>query len=262
MNPPASNATAPESNASARSSLLARIANVIAAPGEVFDEVKHAPPSAWNWLLPTLLLILVGWPGVWLVFSQPAMRQQQDEAQLKVVQRLVEKGKVPREQAEAMQQNTGGGGVWKYALGPSVGVVALSFASPFWGAFVMWLIGSKIHKGGFGYVKALEVSGLSNTVLVLGSVVKTLLILSLGSIYASTSAAMVLRNFDPFNLVHVILGMLDFFALWACVVSALGMARLGNLGFGLCLTWLLLVWAGLNGVILALVAGFRALLGL
>jgi hypothetical protein len=241
--------------------LLSRLANVIAAPGEVFDEVKSAPPSAWNWLMPTLLLILVGCAGVWLIFSQPAMRHQQDEAGLKVVQRLVEKGKLPREQAEAMQQASGGGAVWKYTVGPAIGVVALSFASPFWGAFVIWLIGSKIHKGGFSYVKALEVSGLSNTVLVLGSLVKTLLILSLGSIYASTSAAMALRDFDPFNLVHLILGMVDFFTLWATVVSAIGMARLGHLRFGLCLTWLLLIWAGLNGLILAAMAGFRWLLG-
>jgi hypothetical protein len=264
MNVPDSDSAPAGSDASSpapRTSLLGRLVNVIAAPGDVFDEVKTAPASVWNWLLPTLLLMVVGGAGLTLIFSQPAMRQQQDEAQAKVIHRLVEKGKLPREQADTILLNAGGGPAWKYILGPAVGVAALSLASPFWGAFLIWLIGSKIHKGGFGYVKALEVAGLANTVAVLGSLLKTLLVLALGSIYASTSAAMLLKEFDPFQLSHSALAMLDVFALWICVVRALGMARLGNLSFGLCLTWLLLIWAALNGLILGVVVAFRSLLG-
>lgn len=261
MNPPEPSPTLPEASPPAPTSIFARLANVVAAPGDVFEEVKTAPANFWNWLLPTLLLIAVGCAGTWLIFSQPAMRQQQDDAQAKVIQRLVEKGKIPREQAEAMQQNAGGGAAWKYITGPALGVVAFGFASPFWGAFLIWLIGSKIHKGGYGYVKALEVAGLANTIAVLGSLVKTLLILALGSIYASTSAAMVLKEFDPFNLTHATLAMLDAFGLWVCVVRAIGMARLGNLSLGLCLAWLLLIWAAMNALILGVIVAFRSLLG-
>lgn len=244
-----------------RTSLAGRLFNVLAAPGEVFEEVKTSPPRAANWLVPTLLLILAGWLGVWLIYSQAAFRQQQDEAKLKVLQRLVEKGKLTKEQFELAQQGSGGGSAVGYILGPAAGVLGLSLASPFWGAFLIWLIGAKIHQGGYSYGKALEVAGLANMVAVLSSVVRTLMILALGNLQAGPTPALFIRDFDPFNLTHTALAMLDVFGLWVCAVRASGMARLGNLGFGLCLTWLLLIWAGLNGLVLGAVWAFRTLLG-
>jgi len=245
-----------------RTSLGGRLFNVLAAPGEVFEEIKASPPRTANWLVPTLLLILVGWLGVWLIYSQAAFRHQQDEAQLKVLQRLVEKGKLTKEQFEQAQQRLGGGSTVGYILGPAAGVLGLSLASPFWGAFLIWLIGAKIHRGGYSYGKALEVAGLANMVAVLGSVVRTLMILALGNLQAGPTPALFIREFDPFNLTHTAVAMLDVFGLWVCAVRAAGMARLGNLGFGLCLTWLLLVWAGLNGLVLGAIWAFRTLLGL
>jgi hypothetical protein len=245
-----------------RTSLAGRLFNVLAAPGEVFAEVKTGPPRAANWLVPTLLLILAGWLGVWLIYSQAAFRQQQDEAKLKVLQRLVEKGKLTKEQFEQAQQGSGGGSAAGYILGPAAGVLGLSLASPFWGAFLIWLIGAKIHRGGYSYGKALEVAGLANMVAVLGAVVRTLMILAMGNLQVGPTPALFIRDFDPFNLTHTALGMLDVFGLWVCAVRASGMARLGNLAFGLCLTWLLLIWAGLNGLVLGAIWAFRTLLGL
>ena len=57
-------------------SLAGRLLNVLAAPGEVFDQVKTAAPSTGNWLTPALLLIAVSWLGTWLVFSQEGLRHQ------------------------------------------------------------------------------------------------------------------------------------------------------------------------------------------
>lgn len=258
---PASPTPSLENDPPPAGSLGGRLFNVIAAPGEAFDEVRSAPYRASNWLVPALLTIVVGWLGVWLIYSQPAMRHQQDEAGLRVIQRLVEKGKIPKEKAEELQAQSGGGGYWKYALGPTVGVVAVAFAAPFWNGFLIWLIGSKIHKGGFPYVKALEVAGLTAMIGLLAGVVKTLLILALGSLHAAPGPILLLKEFDPFNASHMALAMVDIFGLWAVGVRALSMARLGNLGLGLCLAWFLALWAAFNGVVLALVVGIRALLG-
>ena len=42
-------------------SLVGRLLNVFATPGDVFQEVKAAPETAANWLVPALILIAVSW---------------------------------------------------------------------------------------------------------------------------------------------------------------------------------------------------------
>ncbi len=243
------------------SSLLARLFNVLATPGEVFAEVREGPPRAAHWVLPAGLLILVGWLGTWLVFSQPAFRHQQDEIQLRALGRMVEKGRLPREQFEQIQQNLGGGGPARYLLGPAAEVFALALVSPFWGAFLIWLVGSKIHRGGFSYGKALEVAGLANMVVVVGSVVKTLMILALGNLQAAPTPALLLGRFDPFNPLHAALGTLDLFGIWLCGVRAAGMTALGGPAWGRGFAWLLAIWVLFNTLLVAASWGVGRLLG-
>ena len=57
-------------------SLAARLLNVFAIPGDVFEEVKNSAMCMANWLVPALLLIVVGCIGASLVYSQPAIQQQ------------------------------------------------------------------------------------------------------------------------------------------------------------------------------------------
>ncbi len=265
MTPSTPESTAPREPAPPRtvppSSLLARLFNVLAAPGEVFAEVREGPPRAAHWVLPAVLLIVVGWLGTWLVFSQPVFRHQQDEIQLRVLQRMVENGKLTRDQFEQLQQNLGGGGPAKYLVGPAAGVLALALVSPFWGAFLIWLVGAKIHRGSFRYGKALEVAGLANMVVVLGSVVKTLMILALGRLQAAPTPALLLPDFDPFNPLHAALATLDLFGVWLCGVRAAGMAALGGPAWGRGFAWLLVIWAGLNGLLVAASWGVSRWLG-
>ena len=57
-------------------SLTARLFNVFADPGEVFEEVKNGKPSAANWMVPALVFALAGVISVVVIFSQPAIVQQ------------------------------------------------------------------------------------------------------------------------------------------------------------------------------------------
>lgn len=246
----------------APTSVWARMFNVLASPGEVFEEVKASPPCAANWVLPTLLCALVSAVAMWLVYSQPALQQQQDEASARVIQRMVEKGKLKPEQAAAMQASSQPKSGLKYTLGPTAGAAVVAVASPFWGALLIWLVGAKVLKGGFGYLKAVEVAGLACVVDIVGAIVRALLILAFASLYASASPALLLKEFDWMNSGHVALAMLDVFAIWLCVVRAMGMARLGGLKFGVCLAWLLGLYALLGAAMMGLAAGVRALLGL
>lgn len=243
-------------------SLWSRLFNVLAAPGEVFDEVKARPACTANWLVPMLLCAVVSAVAMWVVYSQPALQQQQDEASAQFIQRLVEKGKIPPEQAAAMQNAAQPQSTLKYTLGPTAGAAVVALASPFWGALLIWIIGSKVLKGGFSYLKAVEVAGLACMVDVVGVVVRALLMLTLVSLYASASPALFLKGFDWLNPAHMALAMVDLFALWLCVVRAVGMARLGGLRLGVCLAWMLGLWVLLSAFMVGLVVGARALFGL
>ena len=51
-------------------------------------------------------------------------------------------------------------------------------------------------------MKAVEVAGLSNMILALSVIVKTLLVLIAGNLFASPSLALLVKDFDPQNSVH------------------------------------------------------------
>src|SRR5262245_34775974 len=89
-----------EEQAVATSSLPARLMNVYAGPGEVFDEVKSAPVQHSNWLVPALIAIVIGWIGSWIVFSQPAIEQQLRDISAEAIEKQIEKGKMSGQQAE------------------------------------------------------------------------------------------------------------------------------------------------------------------
>src|ERR1035438_1402524 len=190
-------------------SLAGRLLNVFAAPGDVFGEVKTAAPSVTNWLVPAVLFMVLSWLSAGLIFSQPAIRQQISELSTKAIDRQVEKGKLSStqaEQARAAAEKFGGVG---YEIGAVVAPVFAAFASPFFGGLILWLVGSFALKGPFPYLKAVEVAGLSNMILALNVIVKTLLILITGNLFASTSLALAVKDFDPQSSVHSLLAMMD-----------------------------------------------------
>src|SRR6266496_3119193 len=86
------------------SSLLGRLANVYADPSEVFDEIKTAPASVTNWLVPVLLGCLVGILYTLVVFSQEnvlhSIRERQEARVRKQFHKQAEAGKMSREQAD------------------------------------------------------------------------------------------------------------------------------------------------------------------
>jgi hypothetical protein len=80
--------------------LWARLMNVFAAPGDVFEEVKNSQPSTANWLAPAFIFIVVGMISSIVIFSQPAIVQQIRDQQAKVMDQQVKAGKLTQAQAD------------------------------------------------------------------------------------------------------------------------------------------------------------------
>lgn len=238
-------------------SLPARMLNVFAVPGEVFEEVRVSPPAAANWLVPALLLIVLGWIGSWLIFSQDSIRYQITELTEKAIQTQIEKAKVPEAQAEQMRKFGSIGLKVNMALMP----VFVAFITPFFWGLVLWLVGAKMMKGTFGFMKAVEVAGLANCVMLLETIVKTLLIILSGNLFAAPSLALLIKDFDPQNSLHGLLAAVNVMTLWLLIVRAIGLSRLAVISFNKAALVVFGIWAGYTTFWLGFGLAMKALFG-
>jgi hypothetical protein len=233
-------------------SLGARLFNVFATPGDVFEEVKTARDSMANWLVPALILIVVSWACALLIFSQDSIKHQFGEIVDQAIQKQVQSGHLTEQQAE---QGRAVGEKWGSIIAKiSSGVlpVLVGFVSPFFWGVIIWVIGAKILKGGFPYMKAVEVCGLSTMINVLDAVVKTLLIVGLGNLYASPSLFFLAKDFDPQNTVHSLLTIVNVMTFWLLTVRAIGLARLSGTSFAKAALWVFGIWAAYTGFFVGL----------
>jgi hypothetical protein len=239
--------------------LGARLANVFAAPGEVFDDIRVRPVKLSNWLVPGLLLVVVSWIAAWFIFSQPSVQQQLAEFSDRAVQQQAERMKASPEQTEKMKAAAAKFG----GIGQKIAAVATPLVTAFvfpiiWGAF-LWLIGNKILHASFGFMKAVEVVGLSNMIAILDAVVRTLLIVIMGSIWAGPHAGMLVSNYDPENPVHGVLAALSIMSLWILAVRSVGLAKLTGISFGKAAAWVFGLWIAYTGFFVGVAVLMRAI---
>ena len=227
-------------------SLGARLVNMFTTPGEVFDQLKVSRPSVANWLVPVLLSAFIGVLYSVVVFSQEAIvyqiQQQQEQAMEKKLSHL---SKEQRDQAIQTAQKFSGPTFLKIS-GSGAAVVG-SFFWLFALALVLWLVGRFILKGSFAYFQALEVCGLCSMIGVLGGLMGMLLALITGNIYMTLSPALLLREFDAANPVHMGLTALNVLTFWYIAVLALGLARLSGVSWLKASLWLFIPYFLIRG---------------
>jgi hypothetical protein len=231
-------------------SLTSRLFNVFAVPGEVFDHVRRAPPSVANWVVPALLAIALGWASALLIFSQPAIKQQLSEMSDQAIEKQIQKMKLPPERAEEARAAAAKYGDIGQKTSMLAAPVVWAFVSPFFWGFLIWLGGAKVFKGGFTFMKAVEVAGLANMIGALETVVKTLLIMLMGTIWAAPHLGMLMKDFDPQKPLHAVLAALNVMTFWLLAVRALGMARLANIGFAKAAAWIFGIWLIMTSLML------------
>jgi hypothetical protein len=228
------------------SSLIGRMANVFAAPGEVFDEIKLRPVVAANWVVPMILSIVIGWISAGLIFSQDFTRQQMGDAQEAAMRKPLEKlkssGKLNDSQMEqALEQNKKIAYI-AVVIGGVAGVPFGMAISLFLGGAILWLVGTKALKGQFPFLKGVEVLGLASLISILGGIVKTLLVLVKGSIFASPSLALLLKDTNPTDPSFSLLSLANVFSLWYLSVASIGLARIAGASVARAAAWVFGIW--------------------
>ena len=226
--------------------------NVFATPGDVFQEVETTSVSTANWLVPAVILLLVSWTASGLIFSQDSIRHQLSEITDQAIQKRVESAHLSEQQAE---QARAMGEKWagiSSKIGAALIPVFGGFTSPFIWGLIVWLVGAKGLKGNFSYMKAVEVVGLANMIGVLEVIVRTLLIVGMGNLYAAPSLALLVKEFDPQNPVHSLLAVVNVMTFWLLAVRAIGLARLSGASFAKAALWVFGIWAAYTGFLVGL----------
>jgi len=239
-------------------SFAARLLNVFAIPGEVFEVVKASPFRVGNWLLPALLSAVVGALTIIVIVSQPSIqRQARDlmEQQAKTLEPQVNAGKLTRAEADRAQAitRTFTTPAMLKVMG-SVGAALVGFARVFWWAFILWLLGRIFLKVQFGYLKALEVTGLALMISVLGWVVMLLLMVNLPKLFAAPGLALVVTDLEAARKSPLLLGAANVFAFWGVGVLSVGLAKLAGVPFLRAAWFVFAVWL-IQESFIALVVG-------
>jgi hypothetical protein len=227
----------------APTSLAARVLNVFASPGEVFEEVKAAPTTVANWLVPCLVFAVVGVVACLIIFSQPTIIQQLRNEQTKKIEQQVKSGAMTQADANKVLE------VMDKFVGPttmkiagSVSAVVMGFMRLFWWGFILWLAALWFLKVRISYMKALEVTGLATMITVLGVIVGLLLVVNFGKLFSSPSLALAVSDFDAQKKSHLLLGAANVFSFWFIGVLSAGLSRLAGVRFTRALFVILTYW--------------------
>jgi hypothetical protein len=218
----------PKSAKQRRMSLAARLLNVFAVPGEVFGDLKTAPPSFTNWLVPSLLAAVIGVFSVLIILSQPAVQKQFQERQTKLIEDGAKKGKITPQERSLIEKFTGPGMLMTVA---GAGAIAGSFMSLLWWGFILWLLARRVLKVQIPFAKAVEVAGLAMMINVLGGIVAMLLIVNLERLGAAPSLALAFTDFDNARKGNLFAVTANLFSFWVVGVRSIGLAKLANVSY-------------------------------
>jgi hypothetical protein len=217
---------------SARSAgwLLPRLLNVFAAPNEVLDEVLARRFLSRNWLVPTILVVL---SGTWLMDLSIST------------------------QGNALLTDTGvstAAGLSKERVVVGIATAGLTaVGGTLWSAFLLWFMGNVFLKSRFSYLKTLELVGLVQMILVLGTVVTGLLVMLLNDPRAQPGLMIFALKMKADPRVEHWLQAFNLFHFWTAALLTQVLSRLSGASYKECAFWVFGYWIVLRLTLVLLV---------
>ncbi|MGA2554949.1 MAG: hypothetical protein ABSG04_01565 [Verrucomicrobiota bacterium] len=222
----------PENAPAGPSSLTDRLTDIIAAPGEVFAEVKNAPVRASNWLVPLVLACIATAVYICIAISQPPIFQGMKEQREKVMQKRVASGKMTQAQADQAVAAA------DQLLTPAImkifgagGAMVAEVAGLFLMGLGIWLTLKCCTAASLTYMKVVEVCGLALVIDVPQKILRSGLVLWKENLLATASPTLFLANPSSANKAHVFLSMIDLVDFWWLAVLSLGVAKVASLRY-------------------------------
>jgi Yip1 domain len=236
------NTTPPASEESSEMSFSDKLMNVFSAPGELFDDVAKSEKQTSNWSVPLIIAIVVSIIFVLVVFSQAPIQDQMRDQQEKSFQKRIDSGKMTQEQADQAAAMIPKAGSPMFMIIGCVFAAAGAAVVLFGFTLAFWLVGKWGFKSSAPYSKALEVVGLSMYIYVLGSIITLLLVVAMGSLYATPSLALAVSQYDPTNALHKLLSSISVFTFWFLIVISIGLGKIFSVSTGKALAGVGVLW--------------------
>ena len=76
------------------------IAGIFASPGDIYEQIRPAPPRTSNWVIPTLILIILSIATMLLVTNDPILMDQMMAPQREAIAKAVQDGRITQDAAD------------------------------------------------------------------------------------------------------------------------------------------------------------------
>lgn len=230
-------------------SVASRMMNVLAAPGEVYSDLKERPVRHSNWLAPALVWTVIGSVMAILLFSQDWAIAEIRRAQRKEMDKQVATGKMSRQAADQADQFMDKYFPLMMKISSVVFTFVMAFAVPFIWGFVIWMVGTRFLGADFEYMKGVESAGLAMVIYTLASVVGVLISFAMGKM-TFLSPAILINEIDLTNKQHLAMAALNPLYLWFAGAIAVATSRLAGASFGKAAAFIFGFWILLRAILI------------
>jgi hypothetical protein len=224
-----------------------KLVNIIASPGVAYENVRDTPVTHSTWLIPTLILVVVGTILGYVIMSNPSLssqfKQMATEQMEKQFNKAIEQGRMTAEQAEQARSQAESFSSTGMLVSRIVGGIVGPFIVLFAWSLVYWLLGKGVMKAVVPYWKVVEVVGLAFIITVMESIVTTILAIGLDRIFASPGLGLLISNFSMDNKWHMLAAAVNVFTFWNLAVVGVGLSKLFQKDYPKVLVLIFAIWA-------------------
>ncbi len=224
--------------------------DIFASPSEIFQSLKGTASAPALWAVPLIVNALLAIAIVIAISTNETLHTQVVDQQRAAVEKMVDQGKMTQEQADQRMSGMEKAGPGMFIAFGSIAAILFIVIAFFIGALFLWLADKLILKSAEGYGKHLELFGITSWIGILGGIITVFMMVGLGSMAASPSAALaVLGNYDSTSNVHKILSSLNIFSIWSTAVIGIGLSKLSgkSTGAGMGIAFVLwLLWVAVS----------------
>jgi len=202
-----------------------KLVNIFASPGELFENVRDTGKTNSNWVIPSIIFIVVTVVLSQLLLTNPELTSQIGAMTRKAFDKAVQDGKLTQDLADQQYERFGPGSIF-FTISTFAGPVVFTFVRLFVVALIYWLLGKSVMKAQAPYMKVVEVVGLTMLIGTLEVLVSNIMVFATTSITASPSLGFFVSDFDLENKVHVALSKVNVFTFWELIVTSIGLSKL------------------------------------
>jgi hypothetical protein len=230
------------------SPLAARMLNLFATPGVVFEEVRVSAHAVGNWVVPALIAGLAMALAALVLSASPTFAKRTSEQQEKfraAQTNAVAAGRLTTAEMEQSVQTIAAVAqpavVRPLAL---LGGFTFGVLRVFWWSGLLWVFARGLLRQPVGYQKLLEVAGLSSLIAALSAVVLLAVMINFRESFQGGGFTLVVNDLSDDSMQWPVVLALNIMNFWQVAILGLGLARLAQVPWFRAAFPVLVYWIG------------------